>query len=382
MNSQAKVSLRRELLLNLGLLVAAALSLAVVTALVTANIEPRYALTALIALIAADLAIVFFFGRYLLNRLVLQPVAALKQAAEQIAAGDLERRAPPAESRELDELASCFNRMTERLLDAQSQLVQSEKFATIGRIAAGVAHEIGNPLSAIATYLEVLRKRNSVDPELIAAIQKETSRIDRIIQSLLDYARPRPLEPGTVDLVAVVRSAYDLLHNQGVLKKTDCRLELDEAPLTVRAQAHAVEQVVVNLLLNAVDAAPQGTVVIGARRWALDTSAIPARRRSDSLREAAYLRRQQPVARPRELKSGEPGALLYVADSGPGVPFEDREKIFEPFYTTKAASRGTGLGLAIVYRTVRELGGLVWVEDAREGGAAFKVFLPLALEAQ
>lgn len=382
MNSKPKVSLRRELLLNLGLLVAAALSLAVVTALVTASVEPPYALVALTGLIAADVAIVFLFGRYLLDRLVLQPVAALKEAAEAIAAGDLQRRAPPAVSRELDELASCFNRMTERLLDAQGQLVQSEKLATLGRIAAGIAHEIGNPLSAIGTYLEVLGKRNSVDPALIGAIQKEASRIDRIIQSLLDYARPRRAEPATVDLVAVVRSVYDLLQDQGVLKKTHCRMELDGPPLTVRAPAQALEQVVVNLLLNAVEAAPQGTVVVGARRSRLEASASAARGEDAWAKDGAYRGKERWLGLARGVAPGEYGALLYVADSGPGVPPEDREKIFEPFYTTKQATRGTGLGLAIVYRTVRELGGLVWVEDAREGGAAFKVFLPLVGETE
>ncbi|GIW52650.1 MAG: hypothetical protein KatS3mg081_2005 [Gemmatimonadales bacterium] len=383
MGSEAKVPLRRELLVNLGLLVVAALSLAVVTALVVQMFDPRYALIALLALIAADAAIVFAFGRYLLDRLVLKPVNALKEAAEHIASGDLDRRAPRAETRELDELALCFNRMTERLLDAQSQVVQSEKLATVGRLAAGIAHEIGNPLSAIGTYLEVLKKRDAIDPELLASLQREAERIDRIVRSLLEYAKPRAEETGLVDLVAVTREACELLKQQGVLKNVQFRLELDPVPLSVRARHHAMEQVVVNLVLNAVEAAPGGSIVVGVTRWVLEDSALAAKRRQDPDREGASHRRPDAsTSRRPQLAPGEPGALLYVADSGPGVPQEERERIFEPFYTTKDPGRGTGLGLAIVQRTVHELGGLVWVDDAREGGAAFKVFLPLAAEAK
>lgn len=380
-HSEVRVSLRREVLVNLGLLVVAALSLAVVTALVVQMLDPPYALVGLLALIAADAAIVFAFGRYLLDRLVLKPVNSLKEAAEQIAAGDLQRRAPRAETRELDELALCFNRMTERLLDSQSQLVQSEKLATVGRLAAGIAHEIGNPLAAIGTYLEVLKKRNTVDPEFLAGLGRETERIDRIVRSLLDYARPHPEETGLVDLVAVTREACELLKQQGALNNVEFRLELDPRPLTVRARAHDLEQVVVNLVLNAVDAAPRGPIVVGVTPWRLEASARSSRRRTDPRAAAALERRLQAgIPWRAELEPGDPGALLYVADSGPGVPKEERTKIFEPFYTTKGAGRGTGLGLAIVQRTVHQFGGLVWVDDAREGGAAFKVFLPLASE--
>lgn len=369
------------MLVNLGLLVVAALSLAVVTALVVPMFDPPYALIALLALIAADAVIVFAFGRYLLDRLVLQPVNSLKEAAERIAAGDLQRRAPRAETRELDELALCFNRMTERLLDSQSQLVQSEKLATVGRLAAGIAHEIGNPLAAIGTYLEVLKKRDVVEPELLAGLRREAERIDRIVRSLLDYARPHTEESGLVDLVAVTREACELLKRQGALKNVEFRVELNPLPLTVRAKAHDLEQVVVNLVLNAVDAAPRGPIVVGVTPWRLEASAHSSKRRTDPPAEAAPDRGSQGTTpRRAELEPGDPGALLYVADSGPGVPKEDRAKIFEPFYTTKGAGRGTGLGLAIVQRTVYQCGGLVWVDEAREGGAAFKVFLPLASE--
>jgi two-component system, NtrC family, sensor kinase len=124
-----------------------------------------------------------------------------------------------------------------------------------------------------------------------------------------------------------------------------------------------------------VDAAPGGVVVLGARAWAYDPRRARPRRANDPAK-AVFPR--WPESRPArtEFTDGQPGALLYVADSGPGVGPDDREKIFEPFYTTKAPGRGTGLGLAIVARAVHDMGGVVWVDTAREGGAAFKMFFP------
>ena len=375
-------TLRRELLFNLGLLVAAALTLAVGTALLVGLMRPGLAAAALVALVAADVAIVFVFGRDLLNRLVLRPMSQLTAAADQLAAGNLTHRAPPAETRDFTELAGRFNAMTDQLLDAQSQLVRTEKLATVGRFAAGVAHEVGNPLSAIGTYLEVLRKRGA-DPELVAAVSREAGRIDRIVRGLLEYARPGDERIGTVDLPQVVRGVHQLLEQQGALRGATVTVSCEpEVPL-VQGNPHALEQVVVNLLLNAVDAAQGGTIVVGVAPWRFRALEQAQRRRSDPTLHQPRESRRPPDPSTRrpwrpELAPGTPGALLYVADSGPGIPSEEREHIFEPFFTTKPPGLGTGLGLAVVQRSVHDCGGLVWVEEAREGGAAFKIFLPAA----
>lgn len=371
-------ALARALLWNFTLFLAAAVSLAVATTLVALALEPRYALAAILLLIAADMVVLFVFGRYLIDRLVLRPMRELTAAADGIAAGDLRRRAPPAETAEFTQLAERLNAMTEALLDAQSQLVRAEKMAGVGRLAAGVAHEVGNPLAAIGTYVDVLRARG-VDPELLQAIAEETSRIDRIVRGLLSYARPEEEDRGPVDVGDVARNAVELLQRQGTLAGRSVQVRIDPGLPLVRGRAHALEQVVVNLLLNALDATPAGALAVGvlSRRYERhgdrprdgEAPPVPARRPSG----------RRPW-RP-ELSEGAPGVVLYVADSGPGIPEDDRERVFDPFYTTKPPGRGTGLGLAIVQRTVHELGGLVWVEDAREGGAAFKVFLPAAGEA-
>jgi signal transduction histidine kinase len=383
-------TLKRELLVNFALLVVAALSLAVVTALVAAALSPRTAAIALVLLIVADVTVVFVFGRYLLDRLVLTPMSALTAAAEQLAAGNMTQRAQPAETRDFTELAERFNAMTDLLLDAQSQLVRTEKLATVGRFAAGVAHEVGNPLSAIGTYLEVLEQRGA-DREIVSAAAREAARIDQIVRGLLDYARPKAERAGPVSLEQVIRSVRQLLEHQGALRAVTVTEASEPGVPLVWGNAHALEQVVVNLLLNAADAAKGGQVVVGAVPWRYRAPDEPQRRRSDIMngRVSGQVVGVSgdlgvPPARPPasrrpwrpELAPGTPGALLFVADSGPGVPPEDRERVFDPFFTTKPPGFGTGLGLAVVQRTVHQSGGVIWVEAAREGGAAFKVFLP------
>ena len=369
-----KPSLRTELLFQLAFLASAALLLGAGSVLVASSFAPERAFPLTIVIVVLDVGIFIVFGRYLVTRHVLRPVERLVAAADQVAAGDLAARAPDAETRDFAVLAERLNRMTDHLLDAQGQLVRSEKLASVGRLAAGVAHEIGNPLGAVGTYLDVLRRRGA-DPEVMAGLSRELDRIDRIVRSLLDYARPQSeaLQPVAVD--HVVRTAFELLQGQGALKGVQARLDVAHDVPQVLGLAHELEQTLVNLVLNAVDAAPGGMVVVGARRWAYEAGHAPPHRRSDPP-TAAFPRVTERRPSRAEFAPGLVGALLFVADSGPGVAPADRQTVFEPFYTTKAPGRGTGLGLAIVARAVDEMGGVVWVDGAREGGAAFKLFFP------
>ena len=372
----AKPALRTELLFYLSFLAAAALLVGVLTILVAGVFAPDRTYILVMLLVALEVAVFVVFGRHLINRLVLFPLERVVATADAVADGDLARRAPDAETRDFATLAERLNRMTDHLLDAQSQLIRSEKLASIGRLAAGVAHEVGNPLGAIGTYVEVMRRRGA-DPEVVAGVTRELERLDRIVRGLLDYARPGDEALAPVDPGAVMRGAYGLLDAQGALKAVRPTLEVaeDDSPLRILGRAHLLEQAIVNLVLNAVDAAPGGVVILGARGWRYETRGAPPRRDSDP-GQLAFPRRTERRPVRSEFSPGQPGALLYVADSGPGVPPENREKIFEPFYTTKEPGRGTGLGLAIVARAVDDMGGVVWVDTAREGGAAFKMFFP------
>ena len=375
-----KPALRTELLFYLSFLAAFAILVGVATSLLALAAAPGQGVVLVIALVAAEVVIFLLYGRSLVSRLVLRPLDRVIAAADAVADGDLAARAPDAATRDFATLAERLNRMTDRLLDAQSQLVRTEKLASIGRLAAGVAHEVGNPLGAVGTYVEVLRRRGgSADPEITAGITRELERIDLIIRSLLDYARPHddPLQP--VDAAEVAAGAFELLKAQGAFRGLRAQVDVSRDVPRTLGRAHVLEQALVNLLLNAVDAvpSPDGQIVIGARRWAYEPGHAPPKRSNDPA-QVAHAR--LPERRPSriEFAAGQVGALLFVADSGSGVPPHDRDKVFEPFYTTKDPGRGTGLGLAIVARSVDEMGGVVWVDEAREGGAVFKMFFPAA----
>ena len=374
----SKPALRTELLFNLAFLAAGALVLAVVSAILAPLLgKSNLGFLLLAGLIVADVAIFIAFGRYLVSRLVTGPMETLVEATQAVAAGELTRRAPGAATRELDRLADSVNRMTDRLLDAQGALVRAEKLASVGRLAAGIAHEVGNPLSAIGNYVEVLRRRGA-DPELITAIERESGRIDGIVRSLLDYARPRRADRAAMSLADVVAGAVDLLRAQGVLRPVHVDVSADPEAPPVWGDRVALEQVFVNLLLNAVDAAGEGgriTIVTGptvlggsgdARRASDPAGASPAEDR----------RRRRAGRHLSGVPDGSRATQVVVADNGRGVPDDQIERIFDPFFTTQAPGKGTGLGLAIVQRTVNDHGGRVDVARAREGGAAFTVILP------
>jgi signal transduction histidine kinase len=281
-------------------------------------------------------------------------------------------RTAPYETAEFAFLAERFRAMAEGLLSAQGQVVRSEKLAGIGRLAAGVAHEVRNPLGAIANWIEVLRQRDT-DPAVLEQMRDAVDRIDRIVASMLEYARPGKATEQS-DLSSVVRRASGFLEAQGALRETHVELDLAPDVPAVLGDAHALEQVVINLMLNARDAAARRLVVSVAPHVMEPNRRMMARQEDGD--GVHPIRPIEPRPMRNDYGAGASGALLVVADDGPGVADEDRERVFDPFYTTREPGKGTGLGLAIVARTVHDAGGMVWVDRAREGGAAFKVFLP------
>jgi len=317
------------------------------------------------------------------ERLVEAPLAESVAAAEAIAGGETSRRAPPGDTHEFDLLSASINRMTEQLLASHQLRMRVEKLATMGRIAAGVSHEIGNPVSAIANYAHLLRMRTESVPgttEPLDALEREIGRIDRIMRGLLDYSRPRRLTPKPVVVDDVITDVLRLLADQGVTRRYRITAELEAPTGVVYAERHDLEQVFVNLLLNAVDAMDhEGLVAI--RTQINDVTAFgeaSEKRRTDSAMER-WTHHPSRRAFAWLARAEAPNRFLQVviADSGTGVAPEDEERIFEPFFSTKQPGKGTGLGLAIVASTIENLGGTIWVQRAREGGAAFVILLPL-----
>lgn len=379
---QSRTSLRAELLVGLALLAAAALIVAVASVvLFWGFIDSGLGALWLVVLVACDVAVFVALGAHQLKSVVAGPLALAVEATSAIANGDLSRRVPDAPTRELATLAASINRMTDHLLAEQVQRVRAEKLAGIGRLAAGVAHEIGNPLGAVIGYAHVLRARCAGDAqasEVLEGIERESARIDRIVRSLLDYARPRRNTVNRADLNDVVRSATQLLTDQGVFRRIELSVFLDPESPVVRGERHELEQMLVNLLLNAADAMERsGRLSVVTHRVSPNALAQSVVRRGDDPPGAAVARRLAPRVQ-HWLESTQPVDILklVVADSGPGIPEEDAERIFDPFFTTKVPGQGTGLGLAIVARVVDDLRGTIWVQRAREGGAAFHVLLP------
>lgn len=369
-------SLRTQLVFELGFLTSAATLLVGLTTALVAGADLHQAAPALVALWLGSTAVFVLFGARLVERLMLRPLQALAEEADRLAQGVLPPTpAPDYGSDDLAHLAERYRAMAETLLDIQAHVVRVEKLAGIGQLAAGVAHEVRNPLGAVSTYVDVLCRRGA-DPDVTERMRHAVERIERTVQSLLDYARPSAAT-GATDVAAAARTALDFLGAQGALRGHRVEMALEGRLPPVRADRHALEQVIVNLVLNAADAAPNGRLVVGATARAYEPRPDGVRR-DDRNGAPPPGRRWAPRPRRTDLEPGTPGVLLYVADDGTGVPVADRDRIFDPFFTTKEPGKGSGLGLAIVARTVHEAGGLVWVDDAREGGAVFRLFLPSA----
>ena len=372
-------SLRTELLLNIAVVSAAALVLGVASVMLLYGVFEHGAIYTSI-LVAADVCVLIAFVAYQVEIVILRPLRQSMAAAEAIAEGDLARRLPSGDTREMANLASSVNRMTDRLLEERAHLVRVEKMASVGRLAAGIAHEIGNPLGVIIGYANVLRTGapGVSAAEAIAGIERESGRIDRIVRGLLDYARAKPLAQTSVDVNETARAVVDLLTTQGVLKHIQTQLSLAPEPTFVTADRHDLEQAFVNLLLNAADAMHgRGSVTFVVRRTTRAELRAGARRVSDA---GGHPLRPPSARTMRWLEDGRQSdvAMIAIADSGPGIPAEDTERVFEPFFTTKEPGKGTGLGLAIVARAIENCGGTIWVSPAREGGAAFRILLPVA----
>ena len=379
-------SLRTELLVSFAVLAVAALVFAVgAVVLLYDQAEAARGALYISLLVAVDVVVVVAFCGWQINRLIIRPLRETAAATEAIADGDLGRRVQPYELLELQQLGESVNRMTDRLIEEQTQLVRAEKLASVGRLAAGIAHEIGNPLGALNGYTHILRGCVKSDPlaaEAITGFERETLRIDRIVRGLLDYARPRKPTPLPIDVNESLRHVVDLLNAQGVLRRVSLRLELANESPRVYGARHDLEQALVNVLLNAAHAVePTGQVAIRTLCMTRATLEAGMVRAGDapgttvphppSPRVHRWLQQEN---RPEDV------VKIIIADSGPGVPLDDAERIFDPFYTTREPGKGTGLGLAIVLRIVENFRGIVWVQKAREGGAAFHLLFPLAPE--
>lgn len=370
-------SLRTLLLVNLGLFTASAVMLVGLSTVVFTGGDLSTALTAIVALWIWSTVVALGFGWVLVQRVVMRPVRELAAEVQALAEPEAEVPETHYETLEFAALSESFRTMAAARTEAERAALRAEKLASIGQLAAGVAHEVRNPLGALSTYVDVMAQRGR-DRDVTDPMRGAIARIERIVQGLLTYARPAAAV-GAVDLVAVVESAVALVRGQPPFSARTLEVAVARDLAPVRGSTHALEQVIVNLLTNAAQASPDGPITVLAQQHEVGASLAPSQVRTGEQGTPPSIRRGK-VREPRrrELPAGTQGALLIVSDRGPGVPPEDRDRIFDAFFTTKEPGQGTGLGLAIVASTVEEAGGVVWVDEARGGGAAFKIFLPFA----
>ncbi len=307
---------------------------------------------------------VVVFGFFLFRRTVIGPVSQLQRGTEAIAAGAFETRISDDSTGEFAEefsaLARALNGLGEalggyrartddqvqqlqranvELQRAQDALLRSEKLASVGRLAAGLAHELGNPLTAVRAYLELLI--GGVDEglarELVGRSHGEVERMHAILRNLLDFARMERREVERVDLVKIAEAALGTVRHQPDFRDTVLTLHIEGEP-SVLGEASKLHQAVVNLLLNAGSAGAKSVRVAVADR--------------------------------------PTGVEIEVRDDGQGIAPENLGRILEPFFTTRPPGAGTGLGLAIVHRVAEEHGARIHVDSALGAGSVFRLCWP------
>jgi two-component system NtrC family sensor kinase len=324
-------------------------------------------LTVLLGITLLGVLLVGFVGIVVAQR-ISRPVRAMAKAAQKVAQGDYSPKIEVRSSDEIGYLSDCFNRMTselgrtqgelrewgeklERKVEQrtaeikaiQAQMLQAEKLAAIGKLAAGVAHEINNPLTGVLTNASLMLADTPPDdpqhPDL-QTIVDETMRCRKIVKGLLEFARQAKPQTQLLDLNQVVQDVLGLVRNQASFRNIVVETALDPKLPPVMADRDQLRQVVLNMVLNAAEAMGQGGLLRLSTTFARDRGTCK----------------------------------IDIADSGPGIPEEMRARIFEPFFTTKKT--GTGLGLAIAYGIVEEHKGTIQVESAPGKGTTMSVVLP------
>ena len=299
------------------------------------------------------------------SRQITRPVNQLVQAVQAMSRGHLETPVRLKTRDELQILAHEFEQMRQKLQEsyqgmeekietrtnelrqAQAQISHQEKMASLGLMAAGIAHEIGNPLTSISSMAQVIKRKTTDEKtaEYAASILKNIERISRIVRELVDFSKPSPHKEIETDVNEIVNSAVSIIKYDRRSKKIDFNLNLQpNLPKTVLVPDHLL-QIFLNILINAVDASEGLGTKINVKTL-----------------------------------SSNQHIQIDISDQGCGIPPENVNRIFEPFFTTKGVGKGTGLGLTVSYGLVKKLQGEIKVQSEIKKGSTFSVCLPILEE--
>jgi len=369
MSQKRKSSLIREIVSSMVVLTMSATVLISATVIWTSQLpggKESFTPLILILYILLFAVVIAIFGTLFLSRTIVQPLRKLVEATQKIAQGELATRIEMDTENEFAQLTEAFNKMAEELARKQNsleqklqelekinrelrrtqdQLIISEKLASVGRLSAGIAHEIGNPLSIISGYLEIISKAQEMEArekDLLSRVEGELNRINQIIRELLDYSRPPSGQAEFIDLNQIIKETLKLIELQKGFLKIKTRLNLRQNLPLVWVNRNHLKQVLINLFLNALDAMPDGGVL--------------------------QINTFTPDFNSKEV-------MLEISDTGIGIPPEHLNKIFDPFFTTKEPRRGVGLGLSISLKLIETMNGNIEVESKPELGSTFRIKL-------
>jgi signal transduction histidine kinase len=359
--------------------------------------------------IVVDILVLVAFGTYIFSKLVVKPVQQLVQTAEGFQEGDKIPDVSAGEQNELGMLSQALNSMLQRLEEnkdelrqhvisleqanlelkrAQQEVIFSEKLASVGRLAAGIAHEIGNPIGIVLGYLELLQRKDIDETErleLIDRMSTEIQRINQTIRQLLDFSRPGPGARQVIPVHPLIRETSTVLDHQLRKQEIEVVLELEAESDTVFAKADQLKQVFLNLMVNAADAMeatnerPQGGQLrVHTRSFAgeslvkKDVGSKPLRRSTDPIAaDFSHLRRIHGTTEDRWIE-------IQFVDTGVGITQEDQERVFDPFFTTKEAGKGTGLGLSVSIQIIETLGGRMELSSRSGEETRVSILLPVS----
>jgi two-component system NtrC family sensor kinase len=318
----------------------------------------RNALTMLVLIVVAGMALAIWLG-YFLEKKIMDPVHRLIKASQKVSEGNLAFEIDPISRDEIGVLQKTFKNMIESLKErdrrrreeSENRLLRSEKQASVGRLAAGVAHEINNPLTGVLTFTRILLRRKDISDDARGHLEKiaeSTVRVKKIVQGLLDFSRQTTLDKEPTDINKLARTTIEQMENQALIRGVNLTFNPGENLPSITLDRGQFQGVILNIVLNALDATERGgsiTVSTGISVSASDT--------------------------------GKRGIEISVSDTGCGIPPENLDKIFDPFYTTKEVGQGTGLGLPVSYGIVQRHGGTIRVQSEVGRGSTFIIWIPI-----
>ena len=314
----------------------------------------KRAIAVFAAITLAGVGIAIVLG-WLFTGRIMRPISDLIRASTEISKGNFSPHLGPVSRDDIGQLQNNFLIMAEALkerderqkAESEIRLIQSEKQASVGNLAAGVAHEINNPLTAVLTFTHLILRRKDLPEEVRADLETvaaQTERVRQIVKSLLDFSRQTALKPESTNINRLVEDSARLMENQALIKGVALSVTKDDRLPRIILDRNQCQSVLINMIINALDATDSGGAIeIETLRTTTD--------------------------------EGE-GVEIRISDTGCGIGPDHMDKIFDPFFTTKEMGKGTGLGLAVSAGIIQRHGGTITVHSKPASGTTFTLWLP------